>query len=102
MRMKSLVLAGLGAAGIALAATSVQAAPAGGLLAAVDRSAERVSPVENVTWYGRRHCHWHYGERHCWYGPRYRWHGYYYPRWRGYGYYDYPYRYHYGYRHGWY
>jgi hypothetical protein len=102
--MKSLVLAGLGAAGITLAATSLQAAPAGGLLAAVDRSAERVSPVENVTWYGRRHCHWHYGYRYCHgYYPYRRWdYGYYRPHHR-YGYYDHygywrPYRY----GHGWY
>jgi hypothetical protein len=101
MRMKSLVLAGLGGAGIALAATSVQAAPAGGMLAAVDRSAERVSPVENVTWYGRRHCH--YGYRHCYgYYPYRTWdYGYYRPYRHYYGY-GYPYRYHYGYRRGWY
>jgi hypothetical protein len=101
MRMKSLVLAGLGAAGIALAATSVQAAPAGGMLAAVDRSAERVSPVENVTWYGRRHCH--YGYRHCYgYYPYRTWDYRYYRPYRHYYGYGYPYRYHYGYRRGWY
>ncbi len=100
MRLKSLVVAGLGAAGIALAASSVQAAPASSLIAAIERDAERASPVETVTWYGRRHCHWHYGYRHCWY----RWHGHHHRRWHDYGYYDYghPYRYHYGYRRGWY
>jgi hypothetical protein len=106
MRLKSLVMAGLGAAGIALAASSLQAAPASGLIAAMERDAERARPVENVTWYGRRHCHWHYGYRHCYgYYPYRRWdyghYGYDRPYRYHYGY-GHPYRYHYGYRRGWY
>lgn len=108
MRMKLLLSAGLVACGLGLATTSVQAAPAGGLAAAVDLDAARTSPVENVTygWYGRRHCHWHYGYRHCWHGHRY---GYGYGRWHKHGWYGYgrPYRHQYGYgyggyRRGWY
>jgi hypothetical protein len=95
MRMKSLLIAGLGALGLGLLATSAQAAPAGGLMPAIDRDAARASPVETVTWNWRRHCHWHHGYRHCWHG--YRHHG-----WRDYGYYRYghPHRYHYGYNDG--
>jgi hypothetical protein len=95
MRMKSLVMAGLGAAGVVLAATSLQAAPVNALTAGVDRNAEHSGLIENVTWWwGRRHCHWEYGYRHCWYEPRHYWHdGYYRPHYR-HGYYD-----HYGYWH---
>jgi hypothetical protein len=97
--MQSLLSAGLGAIALGLVATSAQAAPASGLLAAVDKDAWRASPVETVTWYGRRHCYWHHGYRHCWYGYRH-------PRWHDYGYYGYghPYRYYsdYGYRRSWY
>ena len=95
MSMKSLLVAGIGAIALGLVATSAEAAPGGGL-AAIDREAAQSSPIETVTWYGRRHCWWHGGYRHCGYGyRRYGWRGYY-----GWG--RHPYRYSYGYRRWWY
>src|SRR5262245_31904101 len=97
MRVRSLLAAVVGACTLGLAATAAQAAPSAGLLGAISHDAAAESQVENVTWYGRRHCHWHRGHRHCWYGHRYRrWH-------HHYGYYGSPYRYgyDYGYRRWW-
>ncbi|HJU30687.1 MAG TPA: hypothetical protein VJ740_04510 [Hyphomicrobiaceae bacterium] len=100
MRMKLLLSSGLLAVGLGLATAPSQAAPAGGLPAAVDLGAAR-TPVETVTFgYGHRHCHWHYGHRHCWYGRRH-WHGKWhhgYGGWHRYGCYGHrcPGRYHYG------
>jgi hypothetical protein len=106
MSMNSVLSAGLGLCVLGLVATSIQAAPAAGIGGAVDRDAARGSPVENVTWYGLRHCHWHYGYRHCWYGHRhYRpYHGYgYYRPYYGYyrPYYGYGHYHRYGHRHWW-
>jgi hypothetical protein len=95
MSMKSLLSAVLGACALGLVATATQAAPAAGLTDAIDRDAARNGLVENVTWYGRRHCHWDYGYRHCGYGHRsYR--SYY----GDYGYGDRYYRPYYGHYHG--
>lgn len=91
MHTKSHILSALGGCALGLAATAAQAAPASGLADAVDREAARNGPVETVTWYGRRHCHWHYGYSHCWYGHRH------YRPYYGYSTYR-PYYGHYGYR----
>jgi hypothetical protein len=105
MRTKLLLSAGLVAFGLGIVSTSVQAAPAGGLVAAIDRDAARASPVEKATWYGHRHCYWHYGHYRCWYGHHHRhWYGHHhYRKWHKYGYYR-PHRHyygHYGYRRWW-
>jgi hypothetical protein len=52
MHMKSLLSAGIAAIALGLVATGAQAAPASGLIAAVDRDADRVGQVETVNWYG--------------------------------------------------
>jgi hypothetical protein len=97
MKMQLLLSTGLVAFGLGIVATSAQAAPTGGLMAAVDQDAARTNPVENVTWHGWRRCYWHYGHRHCWHGDG-LWHH----KWHRYGYYGHPYRYHYGYHRWWY
>lgn len=91
MSMKSLLLAGVGACALGLVGTAAQAAPAAGLAGAVDADAARSGLVENVTWYGRRHCHW---DGHCWHGHRY-----YRPYYGDYGYGRRYYRPYYGYDH---
>lgn len=100
MSMKSFLSAGLGVCALGLIAATAQAAPSAGLADAIDRDAARDSLVENVTWYGRRHCHWHHGYRHCGYGHRH------YRPYYGYGYYrphyGYGHDYHYGHRRWWY
>jgi hypothetical protein len=81
MKMQSILSAGLGALALAALASTAQAAPAAGLGNAIDR--EATSAVEQATWKHRRHCNWHHGYRHCWWGYRsHKWH-----------------RYHYGHRH---
>lgn len=89
MKMRLLLSAGIAAFGLGAATTSLQAAPTGGLIAAIDRDATSGNPIETVTW-GGRHCHWHYGYRHCGYGYR---------KWHDHGHYGYGrhYRRHYGY-----
>jgi len=51
MHMKSLLSAGIAAFALALVGTGAQAAPTGGLLAALDRDADRAGQIETV-WYG--------------------------------------------------
>jgi hypothetical protein len=91
MKLKSLLSAGLAAVALGLVATTAQAAPAGGLVAAGD--ADRSGGlVEKVTWYGDRY----YGDRY--YGDRY-----YRPYRYGYRYHRPFYGHRYGYRsYGWY
>jgi hypothetical protein len=77
MKTQSILSAGLGALALAALASTAQAAPPAGLASAIDR--EATSAVEQVTWKYRRHCYWHHGYRHCWWGYRpYKWHRYHY------------------------
>jgi hypothetical protein len=74
MKTKMLLSAALGALALGAVASATQAAPVGGLVAAVDREAASLGGVEQVTWgrWHRRHCYWHHGHRHCWWKHHHR------------------------------
>ena len=82
--MNSVLLASIALGVLALATTSVAAAPAIATRAAVPAAAGH---IENVTYGWRKACYWHWGHYHC--------------SWRGHPYWGSYRHYHWGHQHWW-